>query len=143
MLTIGNYNAYKLRLDALGTDAWNARVAAVRELAPDLFGLKEVVVDESATSHDQWDDQAAETIAAFAADCGLNAAVPATRGRPHGVAMAANAHRAWYTAILWNPDTVSFVPGSHRPLGSPDTSRYTFRRVHEIHLGHPGERQAR
>ncbi len=120
MLKIGNYNAYKLRLDALGTDAWNARVAAVRELAPDLLGLQEVVVDESATPHDQWDVQAAETIFAFAADCGLTATINATSGRPHGVAMAANAHRAWYTALLWNPDRVDVVPGSFRPLGSPD-----------------------
>lgn len=120
MLAIGNYNAYKLRLDARGTDAWRARVAAVRELAPDILGLQEIVVDEAAVPQAQWDVQAAETITAFAADCGLTAALPATLGRPHGVAMAANAHRAWYTAILWNPNTVDFVPGSYRPLGAPD-----------------------
>ena len=120
MLKIGNYNAYKLCLDARGTDAWNARVTAVRELAPDILGFQEGVVDEDATPHDQWDAQAAETISAFAADCRLTAAVAATPGRPHGVAMAANAHRAWYTAVLWNPDTMAPVPGSYRPLGSPD-----------------------
>ncbi|MFJ6898236.1 endonuclease/exonuclease/phosphatase family protein [Streptomyces hokutonensis] len=120
MLKIGNFNAYKLSLDARGTDAWNARVTAVRELAPDILGLQEIVVDEDATPHEQWDVQAAETINAFAADCGLTATIPATPGRPHGVAMAANAHRAWYTALLWRPDAVGFVPGSYRPLGSPD-----------------------
>ncbi|QFQ97277.1 endonuclease/exonuclease/phosphatase family protein [Streptomyces phaeolivaceus] len=120
LLRIGNFNAYKLGLKDRGTDAWKARVTAVRELAPDFLGLQEVVIDEAATSRDQWDAEAAETIAAFAADCGLTAAVPATPGRPHGVAMAANTHRAWYTAALWNPDTMPFAPGSYRPLGSPD-----------------------
>ncbi|MEV0472111.1 endonuclease/exonuclease/phosphatase family protein [Streptomyces prunicolor] len=120
MLKIGNFNAYRLSLDARGTDAWNARVTAVRELAPDILGLQEIVVDEDATPQEQWDAQAAETINAFAADCGLTATIPATPGRPHGVAMAANAHRAWYTANLWKPGAVGFVPGSYRPLGAPD-----------------------
>jgi hypothetical protein len=120
LLKIGNYNAYKLRLDARGSTAWNARVTAVRELAPDILGLQEVVVDEAAIPSAQWDAIAAQTITAFAEDCGLTAAVPATPGRWHGVAMAANAHRAWYTATLWNPSTAAVVPGSYRPLGAPD-----------------------
>ncbi|WP_019062458.1 endonuclease/exonuclease/phosphatase family protein [Streptomyces prunicolor] len=120
MLKIGNYNAYKLCLDARGSTAWLARVKAVQELAPDILGLQEVVVDEAAIPCSQWDAIAAQTITAFAEDCGLTAAVPATPGRWHGMAMAANAHRAWYTAALWNPNTAAIVPDTYRPLGSPD-----------------------
>ena len=47
-LRIGNPNACKLRLDARGSDAWNARVTVVRELAPELLGLQEIVADEAA-----------------------------------------------------------------------------------------------
>ncbi|MDO0936546.1 endonuclease/exonuclease/phosphatase family protein [Streptomyces sp. DG2A-72] len=119
-ILIGNYNAYKLKLDARGSTAWCTRVKAVQEFGPDLLGLQEVVVDEAATPPAQWDAVAALTIAAFAEDCGLSAAVPATPGRPQGVAMAANSHRAWYTAVLWNPDSVGHVSGSYRPLGAPD-----------------------
>lgn len=122
MLKIGNYNAYKLRLDALGTDAWNARVAAVRELAPDLLGVQEIVVDAPNVPREQWDAAAADTVAAFADGCGLTAEITPTAGYPHGMAMAADGHphRAWYTAALWNPDSVGYVPGSYRPLGVPD-----------------------
>ncbi|MEU6379556.1 endonuclease/exonuclease/phosphatase family protein [Streptomyces sp. NPDC046909] len=122
LLKIGNYNAYKLRLDALGTAAWNARVAAVRELDPDLLGIQEIVVDTPNTPREQWDAVAAETVAAFADGCGLTAEITPTDGYPHGVAMAADGHphRAWYTAVLWNPRTVGYVPGSYRPLGVPD-----------------------
>lgn len=116
----GNFNAYKLRLDARGTTEWNDRVTAVKELAPDLLGLQEVVTDEAATPPDQWHAVAAQTITAFAEDCGLTASVRATPGRPHGVTMAANVHRAWYTAVLWNPDAASVVPGTYRPFGAPD-----------------------
>jgi len=119
-LRIGNFNAYKLNIDARGSRAWKARVAAVRELTPDLLGVQEIVVDEANTPREQWGAIAAQTINAFAADCGLTAAIPPTAGYPHGVTMAANAHRAWYTAVLWNPDTVSHTPGTYRPLGSPD-----------------------
>lgn len=116
----GNFNAYKLRLDARATTEWNDRVTAVQELAPDLLGLQEVVVDEAATPPDQWHAVAAQTITAFAEDCGLTASVRATPGRPYGVTMAANVHRAWYTAVLWNPDAASVVPGTYRPFGAPD-----------------------
>ncbi|MFI6803809.1 endonuclease/exonuclease/phosphatase family protein [Streptomyces luteogriseus] len=95
-------------------------MTAVRELAPDLLGVQEIVVDEADTPREQWDAIAAQTIIAFAADCGLTAEIPATAGYPHGVTMAANAHRAWYTAVLWNPDTISYAPGSYRPVGNPD-----------------------
>lgn len=120
MLKIGNFNAYKLRLDARGSAAWRHRVAAVQELDPDILGVEEIVVDEAETPPDQWDTVAAQTITAFAEDCGLTAEVPATQGHPHGVAMAANAHRAWYTAALRNPSAAGHVEGTYRPLGSPD-----------------------
>ncbi|NEB01886.1 endonuclease/exonuclease/phosphatase family protein [Streptomyces sp. SID13726] len=122
MLTIGNYNAFKLRLDGRGTDAWKARVAAVRELDPDILGVQEIVVDAPNTPRKQWDAAAADTVAAFADDCGLTAGITPTDGYPHGVAMAADGHphRAWYTAALWKPGAVGYVPDSYRPLGVPD-----------------------
>ncbi|MGW4170097.1 hypothetical protein ACWEGX_24670 [Streptomyces chartreusis] len=57
-LRIGNFNAYKLNIDARGSRAWKARVTAVRELAPDLLGVQEIVVDEAntpASSGRLWD----------------------------------------------------------------------------------------
>ncbi|MEV0636417.1 endonuclease/exonuclease/phosphatase family protein [Streptomyces sp. NPDC050619] len=119
-IRLANLNAYKLQLNARGRTEWNARVTAVRELAPGFLGLQEVVVDEATTPRDQWDAIAAQTITAFAEDCGLTATIPATPGHPHGAAMAANAHRAWYTAVLWNPHAAGFVPGSYRPYGALD-----------------------
>ncbi len=122
MLKIGNYNAYKLKLSDHGTDAWNARTAAVRELDPDFLGIQEIVVDAPNTPREQWDAVAADTVAAFADGCGLTAEITPTAGYPHGAAMAADGHphRAWYTAVLWNPRTAGYVPGSYRPLGVPD-----------------------
>ncbi|MFF0125785.1 endonuclease/exonuclease/phosphatase family protein [Streptomyces mirabilis] len=122
MTRIGNFNAYKLSIAAQGSSAWKARVAAVRELNPDLLGIEEIVVDAPSTPRAQWGAVAADTVAAFADDCGLTAQISATAGYPHGVTMAADGHphRAWYTALLWNPDTVGYVPGSYRPLGAPD-----------------------
>ncbi|MFJ2812153.1 endonuclease/exonuclease/phosphatase family protein [Streptomyces sp. NPDC087294] len=117
---IANLNAYKLRLDARGGAEWKARVTAVKELEPDLLGLQEVVVDEAATPRDQWDDVAAQTITAFAEDCGLTADVGATPGHPHGTCMAANSQRSWYTAQMWRDRSMGIVPGSYRPLGGPD-----------------------
>ncbi|MDH6624358.1 endonuclease/exonuclease/phosphatase family metal-dependent hydrolase [Streptomyces sp. LBL] len=147
-LKIGNYNAYKLGLDARGSAAWNARVTAVRELAPDFLGLQEIVVDEDATPPAQWDAVAAQTITGFAEDCGLTATVPATPARPHGTAMAANTHRSWYTAVLWNPASGAHVPGSYRPLGAPDfwhgltTAGFDIGAVEPLTVvsyhGHPG-----
>lgn len=103
-MRIANLNAYKLKLDARGSAAWQARVTAVHEIGPHILGLQEVVVDESATATEEWDESAAETIKAFAADCGLTASVEATPGYPYGAAMAANSHRPWYTALLWDPN---------------------------------------
>jgi endonuclease/exonuclease/phosphatase family metal-dependent hydrolase len=122
LLKIGNYNAFKLRLDGLGSDAWNDRVAAVRELDPDLLGVQEIVVDAPNTPREQWDAVAADTVKAFADDCGLTAKITPTAGYPHGMAMAADGHphRAWYTAALWKPGTAGYVPDSYRPLGVPD-----------------------
>ncbi|MGP8298129.1 endonuclease/exonuclease/phosphatase family protein [Streptomyces inhibens] len=120
MIRIANLNAYKLILDARGSAAWQARVTAVHEIGPHILGLQEIVVDESATDKEEWDETAAETIKAFAADCGLTATVDATPGHPHGTAMAANSHRPWYTALLWHPDAADVVPGSYRPFGAPD-----------------------
>lgn len=34
--------------------------------------------------------------------------------------MAANRHRPWWTALMWNPGTVRLVEGSYRPVGAPD-----------------------
>ncbi|MFF7413249.1 endonuclease/exonuclease/phosphatase family protein [Streptomyces lydicus] len=119
-MRIANLNAYKLKLDARGSAAWQARVTAVHEIGPHILGLQEVVVDESATATEEWDESAAETIKAFAADCGLTASVEATPGYPYGAAMAANSHRPWYTALLWDPNAAEVVPGSYRPYGAPD-----------------------
>lgn len=118
MTRIANLNTYKLKRIDRGTPGWSARVTTLDEISPDICGLQEVIVDENATPRERWDSEAAETIQDFAAACGLTAAVGATLAHPHGTAMAANFHRPWYTALLWNPDTVGLV--SFRPYGAPD-----------------------
>ncbi|MCX5604858.1 endonuclease/exonuclease/phosphatase family protein [Streptomyces phaeochromogenes] len=119
-IRIANLNAYKLRLEARGTTAWKDRVTAVREIDPDVLGLQEVVVDERTTEKREWDAAAAATIHAFAADCGLTSAVDVTPGYPYGTCMASNSDRSWYTALLWNSQSVGVVPGGYRPYGGPD-----------------------
>ncbi|MEY9958839.1 endonuclease/exonuclease/phosphatase family protein [Streptacidiphilus sp. MAP5-52] len=120
MIRIANLNAYKLDPRTRGDAAWQARVESIREIGTDILALQEVVVDESGTKPERWQQQAAELIQGLADQCGLTAAVGATPGHPHGTAMAANAHRAWWTALLWNPDTVQPIDGSFRPYGAPD-----------------------
>jgi endonuclease/exonuclease/phosphatase family metal-dependent hydrolase len=119
-IRIANLNAYKLSLGARGTVAWKNRVTAVREIDPDVLGLQEVVVDERTTEKREWDAAAAATIHAFAADCGLTSAVDVTPGYPYGTCMASNSDRSWYTALLWNSQSVGVVPGGYRPYGGPD-----------------------
>jgi endonuclease/exonuclease/phosphatase family metal-dependent hydrolase len=121
VIRIGNLNAYKLGPEEVrASTAWDARVQAVKDMAPEILGLQEIVVDEDVTHPHEWDATASEVIRDFAADCGLTASVAATPGRPHGIAMAANVHRPWYTALSWNPNTVRVLPKSYRPFGAPD-----------------------
>jgi endonuclease/exonuclease/phosphatase family metal-dependent hydrolase len=119
-IRIANLNAYKLRPDARGGAAWTARVNTIQEIAPDILALQEVIVDETSTPRDAWEREAAELIQDLAARCGLTAEVGVTAGRQHGTAMAANGHRPWFTALLWNPSTVALVDDSYRPYGAPD-----------------------
>ncbi|MEY9840494.1 endonuclease/exonuclease/phosphatase family protein [Streptacidiphilus sp. EB103A] len=120
MIRIANLNAYKLAPAARGSATWQARVDTIRETRADVLALQEIIVDEGGTEPEQWEQQAAELIRDLADLCGLTATVGTTVGYPHGTAMAANAHRAWWTAVLWNPDTVQLVDGSYRPYGAPD-----------------------
>jgi endonuclease/exonuclease/phosphatase family metal-dependent hydrolase len=119
-MRITNFNAYKLTPATRNTTSWTARITAIREIGPDILALQEVLVDERDTSREDWEQQAAELIQDLAEECGLTAKVGATAGYPHGTAMAANAHRAWWTALMWNPDTVRPVDNSYRPYGAPD-----------------------
>ncbi|MFF3006696.1 protein phosphatase 2C domain-containing protein [Kitasatospora sp. NPDC057940] len=48
LVTIANLNAYKLHPRDVGTAGWRARVTAIREVAPDVLCLQEVLVDEDA-----------------------------------------------------------------------------------------------
>ncbi|MEU8924638.1 endonuclease/exonuclease/phosphatase family protein [Kitasatospora sp. NPDC048545] len=133
MIRVANLNAYKLHPRDVATQGWEARVTAIREVGPDVLCLQEVLVDEDApedASEDgivdeakrlrRWDAQAAAVIARLAKDCGLTATTIRPGGSAGPVAMARNAHRPWYTAVLWNPTTVTPVPGGFRPYGSPD-----------------------
>ncbi|MEU4113351.1 endonuclease/exonuclease/phosphatase family protein [Kitasatospora sp. NPDC028055] len=115
-MRIANLNAYKLRPGEEDSARSRARVTAIREMAPDVLALQEVLVDTVPDDQD-WDRAAGEIVRRLAADCGLAAAV--SEG-PAGVAMASNSHRPWYTAILWNPDTVAPIPGGFRAFGAPD-----------------------
>lgn len=119
-IRLANLNAYKLTPATRGTSEWDARVTAIREIAPDILALQEVVVNERTTSRNSWEGEAASLIRDLAEQCGLTASVGATDGHPHGTAMAANWHRPWWTALLWNPDIVRLVEGSYRPFGAPD-----------------------
>jgi len=119
-IRLANLNAYKLTPATRGTSSWNARATAVQEIAPDILALQEVVIDENTTSRDSWAYEAASLIQDLAEQCGLTASVEASYGHPHGTAMAANWHRPWWTALVWNPGTVELVEGSYRPFGAPD-----------------------
>ncbi|MFJ2864960.1 endonuclease/exonuclease/phosphatase family protein [Kitasatospora sp. NPDC087314] len=133
LVTFANLNAYKLHPRDVGTDGWKARVTAIREVAPDVLCLQEVLVDEDAPEdadehgtvdeakrHRRWDAQAAAVIERLARECGLTATTVRSDGSTGPVAMARNAHRPWFTAVLWRPATVTPVPGGFRPYGSPD-----------------------
>ncbi|MFI0776244.1 endonuclease/exonuclease/phosphatase family protein [Streptomyces sp. NPDC021212] len=119
-IRLANLNAYKLTPATRGTSSWDARATAIQEIAPDILALQEVVIDENTTSRDSWEAEAASLIQDLAAQCGLTASMRASDGHPHGTAMAANWHRPWWTALMWNPDTVELVEGSYRPFGAPD-----------------------
>ncbi|MQS17379.1 endonuclease/exonuclease/phosphatase family protein [Streptomyces kaniharaensis] len=119
-IRLANLNAYKLKPVIRGTSSWNARVTAIGEIAPDILALQEVVVDERTTVRGAWEDEAAALIQDLAEQCGLTAVVGVSDGHPHGTAMAANWHRPWWTALMWNPDTVQLVQDSYRPFGAPD-----------------------
>ncbi|MEU0843939.1 endonuclease/exonuclease/phosphatase family protein [Streptomyces sp. NPDC005962] len=119
-MRLANLNAYKLTPATRGTSSWNTQATAIREISPDILALQEVVIDENTTSRDSWDDEAASLIKDLAEQCGLTTSVEASDGHPHGTAMAANWHRPWWTALMWNPDTVELVEGSYRPFGAPD-----------------------
>ncbi|MBD0688404.1 endonuclease/exonuclease/phosphatase family protein [Streptomyces sp. CBMA123] len=133
MIRLANLNAYKLHPDDVDTPGWQARVTAIREVAPDILCLQEIVVDENAPEDAdedgivdeakrlrRWDTQAAGVITRLAQDCGLTATTIRTGGSTGPVAMARNAHRPWYTTTLWNTAKVPAVPGGFRPYGSPD-----------------------
>ncbi|ONK13192.1 endonuclease/exonuclease/phosphatase family protein [Streptomyces sp. MP131-18] len=119
-MRIANLNAYKLSPDARGSAAWRARITTIQEISPDILALQELLVDERTTPRKLWEDRAARVVQDLAEECGLTAATGATSGQPHGVAMAANWHRPWWTAIMWNPSTVDLVADSYRPYGAPD-----------------------
>lgn len=114
-----NLNAYKLKSDTIGRPSWQARVVAIGEMAPDVLALQEVVVDESRPPA-QWADEASAIIQQLAADCDLSATTVCVDGSPGPTAMSSNSHRGWFTALLFNPETVTPVPGGFRPLGAPD-----------------------
>ncbi|MEU5138141.1 endonuclease/exonuclease/phosphatase family protein [Streptomyces californicus] len=117
-MRIASFNAHRLTLASRGSSAWEDRVTAVREICPDILCLQEILVSETSVRRAAWDGAAAKTVRAFAEDCGLSASVEVTAGNPHGTAMAANAHRPWFTAVLWNPDVVQAV--GFRAYGAPD-----------------------
>ncbi|MFD7737743.1 endonuclease/exonuclease/phosphatase family protein [Streptomyces sp. MJM8645] len=133
LVTVANLNAYKLHPRDVGTEGFRARVTAIREVGPDVLCLQEVLVDEDAPEdadengiideakrHHRWDTQAAAVIERLARECGLTATTVRPDGSPGPVAMARNGDRPWFTAVLWNPATVTPVPGGFRPYGSPD-----------------------
>lgn len=114
-----NLNAYKLGLNTIDTASWKARVTTIREIYPDILALQEVIVDETRPS-DEWAAEASTVIQQLAAETGLSATTLRADGTPGPTAMANNLTRGWYTAILWNPNTVKPFPGGFRPFGSPD-----------------------
>lgn len=118
-IRFANLNAYKLGHSLIGGDSWNARVNTIREIAPDVLALQEVVVDETRPPS-EWAVEASAVVQQLAAECGLSAATVRADGTPGPTAMASNVHRGWYTALLWNPETVEPAPGGFRPLGAPD-----------------------
>jgi endonuclease/exonuclease/phosphatase family metal-dependent hydrolase len=118
-IRLANLNTFKLSRESIDTPSWQSRVTAIREIAPDAIAIQEIIVDE--TKHpSEWATEASTVIQQLAADCGLTATTVRKDGAPGPTAMANNAHRGWYTAILWNPESVKPVPGGFRPYGAPD-----------------------
>ncbi|MEU9291101.1 endonuclease/exonuclease/phosphatase family protein [Streptomyces sp. NPDC048275] len=118
-IRLANLNAYKLTHRTIGTPSWRARVTAIREIEPDILALQEVVVDETRPPT-EWATEASAIIQQLAADCRLTATTVHADGAPGPTATANNAHRGWYTALLWNPQAATPVPGTFRPYGAPD-----------------------
>ena len=118
-IRLANLNAYKLRRDDIESPQWKARVAVIREISPHILALQEVIVDESRPSS-EWATEASTIIQQLAAETGLSATTVHSDGRPGPTAMANNLARGWYTALLWNPNTVTPVAGGFRPYGAPD-----------------------
>ncbi|MFI2204703.1 endonuclease/exonuclease/phosphatase family protein [Streptomyces sp. NPDC020192] len=118
-IRLANLNAYKLSRSAIDTPSWQARVTAIKEIEPDILALQEVIVDEKAAPS-AWATEASTIIQQLAAECGLSATTVRADKSPGPTAMANNANRGWYTALLWNPEAVTPVPGRFRPYGAPD-----------------------
>lgn len=118
-IRLANLNAYKLGSATVGTASWKARVNAVREIAPDVLAVQEVIVEETRPVS-EWGAEASAIIQQFAAESALSATTLGVGDAPDPTAMANNRDRGWYTALLWNPSTVKPVAGGFRPYGSPD-----------------------
>ncbi|MGP4114017.1 endonuclease/exonuclease/phosphatase family protein [Streptomyces sp. 4N509B] len=116
---LANLNAYKLGRATIGTASWKARVTAIREICPDILAVQEVIVDETRPSS-EWAAEASAVVQRLAAETGLSATTVRPGGARGPTAMANNRERGWYTALLWNPDTVAPVEGGFRPYGAPD-----------------------
>ncbi len=124
LIRLASFNVYKLTAVEHGAPRWRARVDAIREIAPDVLCVQEVLTagnrrphESTADAAERRDREAAEIIARLAADCGLSAAIP------DGIASTATAPGAnhlWHTAILWNPAAVQPVPGTFRAFGAPE-----------------------
>ncbi|MFD7013994.1 endonuclease/exonuclease/phosphatase family protein [Streptomyces sp. NPDC059928] len=119
LIRLANLNAYKLSHSAIDTPAWQARVTAIKEIQPDVLALQEITVDEKA-GPSGWATEASTIIQQLAADCGLSATTVRADKSPGPTAMANNANRGWYTALLWNPQALTPVPDGFRPYGAPD-----------------------
>ncbi|MEU5833086.1 endonuclease/exonuclease/phosphatase family protein [Streptomyces diacarni] len=118
-IRFANLNAYKLTRATIGDASWRARVTAIKEITPDVLALQEVVVNETRPPS-EWAEEASEIVQQLASECGLSATTVRADGSPGPTAMANNAHRGWFTALLFNPDAVTPTPGGFRPYGAPD-----------------------
>ncbi|MEU5834924.1 hypothetical protein ABZ820_14795 [Streptomyces diacarni] len=118
-IRFANLNAYKLTRVTIGDASWRARVTVIKEITPDVLALQEVVVNETRPPS-EWAQEASESVQQLASECGLSATTVRADGSPGPTAMANNAHRGWYTALLFNPDAVTPTPGGFRPYGAPD-----------------------
>lgn len=122
-LRFASLNAYKLSIRSVGTPAWKARIATIRELAPDVLALQEVLGDETLEGDESeaalWAAGAQSVIERLAAECGLSATTLRADGTSGRLAMAGNG-RGWFTALLWNPESVRPIAGGFRTYGEPD-----------------------